>query len=167
MNETNKKYLAWIIVVIAVLLAGFLGVTYPIPAPPSSVAGSQALMTGGIKCHSIGPSGNCVEVWNGGDIRIYSNQGTTSKFSVDGATGDTTVAGNLAIGAASFTGPIKYGVSATYVSGAAITHGFTAAPTACFLFPSRDVTETLTIGTTTFASDRASQATPVYWMCGK
>jgi len=104
MNETNKKYIAWIIVVIAVLVAGFLGVTYPIPTPPVST--SQALATGGIKCHSVGPTGNCVEVWNGGDIRIYSNQGTTSKFSVDGATGDTTVAGNLAISGSTVNGGI-------------------------------------------------------------
>jgi hypothetical protein len=35
MNET-KKYLGWLIVVVAILLiAGYLGVSYPIPAPPS------------------------------------------------------------------------------------------------------------------------------------
>jgi hypothetical protein len=66
-----------------------------------------------------------------------------------------------------FTGPIKYGTAANYTSSAAITHGFATTPTMCIIFPSRDVTETLTLATTTFASDRASQATPVYWMCGK
>jgi len=111
MNETNKKYIAWIIVVIAVLVAGFLGVTYPIPAPPTSPLAppsvvSQALISGGIKCHSVGPTGNCVEIWNGGDVRVYSNQGTTSKFSVDGATGDTTIAGSLAVSGSTVDGGV-------------------------------------------------------------
>jgi len=104
MNETTKKYLAWLIVVVAILVAGYLGVVYPIPAPP--VVEPQALTTGGIKCHSVGPIGNCVEIWNGGDVRIYSNQGTTSKFAVDGATGDTTVAGNLAVSGSTVNGGV-------------------------------------------------------------
>jgi hypothetical protein len=99
------------------------------------------------------------------DIRL--SQGETIDNLVDGTVNIGGSTPKLAIAAVTFTGPIKYGVSATYVSGAAITHGFAAAPTACFLFPSRDVAETLTIGTTTFSSDRANQATPVYWMCGK
>jgi len=108
MNETTKKYLAWLIVVVAILVAGYLGVVYPIPAPPSlpapPVVEPQALTSGGIKCHSVGPTGACIEIWNGGDIRVYSNQGTTSKFSVDGATGDTTIAGNLGISGSTVDG---------------------------------------------------------------
>lgn len=110
MNETTKKYLGWLIVVIAILVAGYLGVQYPIPAPPTSPLAppdveSRALATGGIKCHSVGPTGDCIEIWNGGDVKVYSNQGTTSKFSVDGATGDTTIAGNLAVsGVPTFSG---------------------------------------------------------------
>lgn len=36
MNETTKKYLGWLIVVVAILIAGYLGVSYPIPVPPTS-----------------------------------------------------------------------------------------------------------------------------------
>jgi len=34
MTDQQKKYIAWLVVVVAILVAGFLGVTYPIPAPP-------------------------------------------------------------------------------------------------------------------------------------
>ena len=37
----------------------------------------------------------CVESHNGADIVVYSDAGTTQKFLVDGATGNTTIAGNL------------------------------------------------------------------------
>ncbi len=50
MNENVKKYLGWLVVVVAILIAGYLGVTYPIPAPPVNVppatelgAGAQAV----------------------------------------------------------------------------------------------------------------------------
>ena len=79
----------------------------------------------------------------------------------------TITATTLVMGSDSFTGAIKYGTESTYTSGAAITHGFTVTPTACLMFPSRDVTETVTLGATTFSSDRATQAVPVYWLCGK
>jgi hypothetical protein len=94
MNETTKKYLAWLIVAIAILVAGYLGVQYPIPAPPSvappSVV-SQALATGGIKCHTPNAAGDCVEVWNGGDLSIYSDRGATEVWSLDGKTGQLVV----------------------------------------------------------------------------
>ena len=34
MNDQTKKYLGWLLVVVAILIAGYLGVSYPIPAPP-------------------------------------------------------------------------------------------------------------------------------------
>ena len=37
----------------------------------------------------------CVTSWNGADIVIYSDNGSTQKFLVDGATGDVTAAGTL------------------------------------------------------------------------
>lgn len=37
MTDQQKRFLGWIIVVIAIIAAGFLGVTYPIPAPPDVV----------------------------------------------------------------------------------------------------------------------------------
>jgi hypothetical protein len=41
--------------------------------------------------------GNCVESWNGSDIVVYSDQGSTEKFSVDGATGNVVLAGGLTV----------------------------------------------------------------------
>ena len=38
----NKKYIGWALVVLAILVAGYLGVSYPIPAPPAAI-GSQGL----------------------------------------------------------------------------------------------------------------------------
>ncbi len=99
------------------------------------------------------------------DLRLQNGE------TIDNATdGTVNIAGTspvLAIGGVGFSGPIKYGTAATYTSGAAITHGFTVTPTMCMLQPTRDVTSTLTIGETTFSSDMASVATPIYWMCGK
>jgi len=46
MNERTKKYLGWLIVVIAILVAGYLGVSYPIPAPPILVQ-TQSVTGGG------------------------------------------------------------------------------------------------------------------------
>jgi len=137
MNETTKKYLAWLIVVVAILVAGYLGVVYPIPAPPTSpVVEPQALTSGGIKCHSVGPTGNCVEIWNGGDVRIYSNQGTTSKFAVDGATGDTTIAGSLAVSGSTVDGGVignNTAITGTLtVTGATALNGGLAMDTSAF-----------------------------------
>jgi hypothetical protein len=52
-----------------------------------------------MRCKNTGI--NCVEIWNGSDIKTYSNAGTTNTFSVDGATGDTLIGGTLRLGAAS------------------------------------------------------------------
>jgi len=38
MNENTKRYIGWALVVLAILVAGYLGVSYPIPAPPAPVA---------------------------------------------------------------------------------------------------------------------------------
>ena len=35
MNERTRKYGAWVLVVIAILVAGYFGVSYPIPEPPT------------------------------------------------------------------------------------------------------------------------------------
>lgn len=97
----------------------------------------------------------------------------TSAFSVADTTGNTVISGTLnvtstlSLAGVSFTGPIKYGTASSYTSGAAITHSFATTPTACLLFPVRDVTSTLTLGATTFSSDMATAAEPIYWFCGK
>lgn len=91
----------------------------------------------------------------------------TSAFTVADTSGNVNTAGTLGIGGVTFSGPIKYGTAASYDQGAAITHGFATTPTVCFIGPVRDVTSTLTIGATTFSSDMATVAEPIYWFCGK
>ena len=47
MNEQVKKWLAYAIVIIAVVVAGYLGVSYPLPAPPTGI-GAQSIAGEGI-----------------------------------------------------------------------------------------------------------------------
>jgi len=73
----------------------------------------------------------------------------------------------LKINGVALSGVLKFGASATYTTGLGITHGFATTPTVCLMEPARDVTSTLTITTTGFSSNRATQATPIYWICGR
>lgn len=56
---------------------------------------SSAVERGGLLCST--EDGPCVESWNGSDIVVYSDTGTTEKFSVDGATGNVVLAGSLSV----------------------------------------------------------------------
>jgi len=103
MSDNTKKLVAWLVVAVAIIVAGFLGVTYPIPAPP--VITPQGIVErGSLQCDA--GAGNCVTSKYGRDIVVYSDNSTTSKFSVDGATGDTTIAGNLAVSGSTVNGGI-------------------------------------------------------------
>lgn len=62
----------------------------PLPLPPG---GTRAVERIGIKCAE--GSDPCVESWYGRDLNVYSDAGSTAKFTVDGATGNTAVAGTL------------------------------------------------------------------------
>jgi hypothetical protein len=229
MTDKQKQWIAYAIVVVAILVAGFFGVTYPIPAPPAATVGSQSFIyppgaiyfaeggksqvfqDGSSATYQSGStlttaSGSTLAMagWmnatgvitaTGGIVGNVTSTGVNTFGSVSATyiTGTTSISGNLAgnvtstgsntfgtasstyltstnaisMQGATFTGPVKYGTAASYESAAAITHGFATTPTMCIIFPSRDVTETLTLAATTFSSDRASQATPVYWVCGK
>lgn len=110
-------------------------------------------------------SGDCDSgMYTVGDNIVGFSTGGTERARISSAGLSATA---LGINSVTFTGAIKYGVSSTYTSGAAITTGFTVTPTACILFPQRDVTETITLGATTISSNRASQSEPLYWMCGQ
>ena len=43
MSNETKRLIGWVIVVIAIVVAGFLGVVYPIPAPPVAPAPAPAV----------------------------------------------------------------------------------------------------------------------------
>ncbi|GEM_PF-5305485 len=92
---------------------------------------------------------------------------TATTGAITNGTVTTATVTSLSLDSGTFSGAFRSGTSATYTSGAAITHGYSVTPTACLVFPQRDVTETVTLGATTFSSDRATQASPIYWICGK
>lgn len=73
---------------------------------------------------------------------------------------------NFTLGGYGQTGAVKYGTAATYDNGAAITHGFGTTPTICMLWPA-EITATVTMTTTSFSSNTATHANPIYWLCGK
>ena len=41
--------------------------------------------------------GNCVEAWGGTDLAMYSDEGASATFSVDGATGDVVMGGTTPV----------------------------------------------------------------------
>jgi hypothetical protein len=195
--ELNKKYIGWALVVLAILIAGYLGVSYPIPAPPppapAAGAGSQSLSVvrfnqavqflmpaafsgsethSGIETHS--GAATFVTITTSALISqsIGFNATGSSNFMTTTINGPAIVSGTLnvsdtmSIAGVSFTGPIKYGTSSSYVSGARIAHGFATSPTVCMLWPA-EITATLTITSTGFSSNSAAHSNPIYWMCAK
>lgn len=77
------------------LLAMLAGCVYP-PTPVSDGVGSRAVERQSLLCAT--ESGNCVESWNGSDIVVYSDAGSTQTAAIDGATGDIDVEGDLDFG---------------------------------------------------------------------
>ncbi len=144
------KKIRAVLVAIAAILGLLLGViNYITPQLPSG------------EIQALGVT-NFDSITLSGDLNAAN---VTASSAVSGATFDGS--SSLAINGVTFSGPIKFGTAANYTSGAAITHGFATTPTVCLMEPARDVTSTLTIGATTFSSNRATQATPIYWVCGK
>jgi hypothetical protein len=163
---------------------GFVGSITTAAQPNITSLGTLTLLnvTGGITSTKLSAGNGSVSggaavfgtsVSSGGPITGTSlsmgsgaiNGGAISGTSLNSSGGVT--ATSYAIGTNAFTGVMKYGVAATYTNQGAITHGFTVTPTVCFMFPQTAVTETITIIASTFSSNRETQVTPVYWMCGK
>ena len=180
--DANRRTIGWLVVVVAILIAGVLGVNYPIPPMPAApAASSQAIGGGGVQDPATFKGLTAINYLTsngpttlGGDLSVVGSitaasivtQGNASLVSVS-TTGNITTSGSLSLAGATFSGPIKYGTLAVYTSGLSISHGFVTTPTMCILEPIRDVTSTLTITATGFSSNMASVATPIYWMCGK
>jgi hypothetical protein len=175
LSDKQKQWVMWFVVVLLIAVMGFLGIQNPIPVPPTPETARPA------PAATLAPDAfarfGSVET---SQLRVKTNEEHTGLETHSGAETHTgantfgtmsstylTSTNVISMTGATFTGPLKYGTVATYTTGSAITHGFVSTPTMCLMFPSRDVTETLTLATTTFASDRASQASPIYWACGK
>lgn len=95
LTENQKRILTAAATALMMLLALFLGYNVEKPAavvtPAPEVEFGAAAISSGIKC---GASADPCVIGNWGrDIVLYSDEGTTQKFSVDGATGLITSAG--------------------------------------------------------------------------
>jgi len=118
MTEKQKQWLAYAIVVVAILVAGFLGVTYPVPAPPVVVS-SQGFTY---------PPG-AIYFAAGGKSQVFQD-GSSATFNsgaqLTASSGSTvTLSGANTVTAPTFTGlPIQS--SANYTP----TEGTAYAPTA-------------------------------------
>ena len=64
-------------------------------APLAGNFGTRSVERGGLLCAT--ESGNCVESWNGSDVVLYSDAGSTTTFAVDGATGNLVSAGTVTV----------------------------------------------------------------------
>lgn len=112
--DQYRKYIGWLIVVIAIIVAGFLGVEYPIPPPPPPSpieAGVEGYQT---NIHYDGPdklvaeSGGEIEMLSGSTLDVQSGATTSygGTLDVDGAvTLNSTldVDGNVTSGTGVFT----------------------------------------------------------------
>lgn len=137
LTDAQKKWLQWLGIVLVIGVLGFFGISYPqIPVPPvpSGEIGAQAV-TGAIRCGANGSYGQCFRAENGGDIAVFSDSGATSKFSVDGATGNVVAAGTLTLGGYAQSGATRFGSASTVISGTTIAHGFATTPTVFLVMP--------------------------------
>lgn len=54
-------------------------------------------LTSGLVCTQGYEDGDCITIWNAGNISVYSNQGGDKRFSVDGNTGNVNTKGQLMV----------------------------------------------------------------------
>lgn len=99
LTERQKTLLVSALLTLFVVVGAIFGYevkTAPLPKPTQETEiGAQSLQNTGIKC---GASADPCVISNWGrDINVYSDEQSTSKFSVDGATGDTVIVGTLGV----------------------------------------------------------------------
>lgn len=87
----NVKIAKILGIVIGAVVA-VLGLFLPMDITVTDVA-EKAIERIGVLCAT--ESGNCVESWNGSDIIVYSDAGSSQTLSLDGATGDINSEGDL------------------------------------------------------------------------
>lgn len=108
LTENQKRILTSVVVALVLAVAALLG--YEVkqtPTAPETEIGVQALANQGIKC---GASADPCVISNWGrDLNVYSDEQSTSKFSVDGATGNVVAAGSLGANSGTFSTPLAAG----------------------------------------------------------
>lgn len=167
MTDKQKQWIAWIIVAVAIVVAGFLGVTYPVPAPPQN-AGQQVVAT------AIYPTG-AIYFAEGGKSQVFQS-GSTGTFlsgaKLDARSGATVLlntatitnaaativnttnltATNFSLNGITLSGGCKYGTASSVVTGTLIAHSLATTPTFAIVEPSGYVTATPNIVTSNATS---------------
>lgn len=97
LTDKQKTVLVSSLIAVFIIIAGLFGYEVKVTPPPATPVpvefGAQSLQNTGIKCGASADP--CVISNFGRDLNVYSDEQSTSKFSVDGATGNVTVAGTL------------------------------------------------------------------------
>ena len=116
MSDTQKRWLAFGIVVLAVLIAGFLGVKYPIPEPPlAEDLTTRAMSMSFTRFRSVLVDHELTA----DDITVSDDLAVTDDLTV---TGLATVGETLAVtGAADFASTLQHGTDNLYALGHATT----------------------------------------------
>lgn len=148
--------IASLVVVIAVLVGSVFFGGSAVPTTGGNIE-ARSIERGALLCAT--ESGNCVESWNGSDLIMYSDAGSTQKYHVDGATGNVDAEGTLNVAGAATLGSVTLGASTlgdTTIGGTLIvtsTAGITGAVT---MADNASVAGTLGVtGNSTFSADVA------------
>lgn len=95
LTDSQKQLLTSAIIALVVTVGALLGYTIkitPAAGDPANVAARAIERTGILCTFSLDP---CVDARSGRDINVYSDDGTTNAWNVDGSTGNVTGAGSL------------------------------------------------------------------------
>ena len=96
-NQFISAVVAFVVAVVTLIGAGLSAAPAAVPAGAFEQAKPEGIVTQSVpynvsalpmRCKNSGI--DCITIWNGSDIRVFSDGGTTQKFSVDGATGAVT-----------------------------------------------------------------------------
>lgn len=151
--KLTKSFYAWVVLLVAVVIAAALGVQYPIPTPPEPVAIQVMDTARGVS--------QTAPYYNAGNKTMYFPAGTFINMTNDLTTRNITGTGTLSLAA------LQWGVAASVADGGTITHNMTTAPTACVVSASGGITASVkALYAVTMTVYVPSTAT-VYWFCGK
>jgi hypothetical protein len=120
------KYFKIAVLLVAIYLVGSL-------TTPALFASGLLQERNGVLCTAV-PYANCIEIWNGFDFIVYSDEASTQKFLLDGATGTMTLSNgeqinNTTDGFIGFTGGQFWSTTT-----ATATNGSTITPTVYTLY---------------------------------
>lgn len=109
----NKKYIGWALVVLAILIAGYLGVSYPIPAPPALISQSLGVVRFNQAVQFLMPA-----AFSGSETHSGTETHTGAATLAGGADMNSTLISNIGNAGTDFTPPgglkLADGITATH-----------------------------------------------------